>query len=166
MVPLFKSMVRPIIEYANSVWAPYLKQDIQAIENIQKNFTKMIFGMKDKSYHERLEILKLPSLEFRRLRGDMIEVFKIVHGVYDTKTTEKLLTRMPEDSTTRKSNNLTLLKVRTNKAPFQNFFTNRINNIWNALPNDVVNAMNVNCFKNKIDAYFRKYIYRTKLNLQ
>ena len=71
MVPLFKSMVRPIIEYANSVWAPYLKQDIQAIENIQKNFTKRIYGMNKMSYHERLEHLKLPSLEYRRLRGDM-----------------------------------------------------------------------------------------------
>ena len=45
MVPLFKSMVRPIIEYGNVVWAPYLKQDIQAIENIQKNFTKRIKGL-------------------------------------------------------------------------------------------------------------------------
>ena len=125
----------------------------------------MIFGMKDKGYHERLEILKLPSLEFRRLRGDMIEVFKIVHGIYDTKTTEKLLIRTPEVSITRKTNNLTLVKIRTNKAPFQNFFTNRINNIWNALPNDVVNAMNVNSFKNKIDAYFKNYMYKTDLNL-
>ena len=112
-----------------------------------------------------LKILKLPSLEFRRLRGDMIEVFKIVHGIYDTKTTEKLLIRTPEVSITRKTNNLTLVKIRTNKAPFQNFFTNRINNIWNALPNDVVNAMNVNSFKNKIDAYFKNYMYKTDLNL-
>ena len=157
-------MVRPIIEYGNVVWAPYLKQDIQAIENIQKNFTKRIFGLNKMSYHERLTLLQLPSLEYRRLRGDMIEVFKIIHGIYDSKTTNKLLTRVPEDSTTRKTNNLNLQKVRTNNKPFQNFFTNRINNTWNALPNDVVNAMNVNCFKNKIDAHFRCYIYKTDLN--
>ena len=164
MVPLFKSMVRPIVEYANSVWAPYLKQDIKTIENIQKHFTKKIYGMKKKSYHERLKLLKLPSLEYRRLRGDMIEVYKILHGIYDPKTTDKLLTLFPEVSITRKSNNLNLLKKRTNHNPFLNFFTNRINNTWNALPNDVVNAMNVNSFKNKIDAYFRNLIYRTDLN--
>ena len=95
----------------------------------------------------------------------MIEVFKIIHDIYDPKTTNKLLTLMPEDSTTRKSNNLNLQKIRTNNKPFQNFFTNRINNTWNALPNDVVNAMNVNCFKNKIVAYFRYYIYTTEINL-
>ena len=164
MVPLFKSMVRPIVEYANPVWAPYLKQDIKCIENVQKHFTKKIYGMRKKNYHERLRFLKLPSLEYRRLRGDMIEVYKILHGIYDPKTTDKLLTRMPENSITRKANNLNLVKKRSNQNPFQNFFTNRINNTWNALPNDVVNAMNVNSFKNKIDAYFRNYIYKTDLS--
>ena len=96
----------------------------------------------------------------------MIEVFKIVHEIYDPKTTNKLLTRTPDDSTTRKTNNLNLQKIRANNNPFQNFFTNRIINTWNALPNDVVNAMNVNCFKNEIDAYFKKYIFRTDLNLE
>ena len=94
----------------------------------------------------------------------MIEVYKILHGIYDPKTTDKLLTRMPEDSITRKTNNLNLLKKRSNHNPFQNFFTNRVNNTWNALPNDVVKAMNVNSFKNKIDAYFRCFIYKTDLN--
>ena len=164
MVPLFKSMVRPIVEYANPVWSPYLKQDIKTIENIQKHFTKKIYGMRKKGYHERLKLLKLPSLEYRRLRGDMIEVYKILHGIYDSKSTDKLLTLLPEVSITRKTNNLSLLKKRTNHNPFQNFFTNRVNNPWNALPNDVVNAVNVNSFKNKIDAHFRRYIYRTDLN--
>ena len=116
MVPLFKSMVRPILEYANPVWAPYLKQDIQAIQNIQKNYTKRIYGLKKMSYHERLKFLNLPSLEYRRLRGDMIEVFKIIHEIYDPKTTNKLLTRIPTNSTTRKTNDFNLLKQRLTKV--------------------------------------------------
>ena len=123
MVPLFKSMIRPIIEYGNPVWSPFLKQDINAIENIQKNFTKRIHGMRKKSYQERLMLLKLPSLEFRRLRGDMIEVFKIVHEIYDPITTNKLFTKISENSLTRKTNNLNLLKKRTNHNPFQKFFS-------------------------------------------
>ena len=64
MVPLFKSMIRPIVEYGNVVWAPHLKKDIIAIESIQRNYTKKIKGMRNKSYEERLAILRLPSLSF------------------------------------------------------------------------------------------------------
>ena len=61
-VPLFKSLVRPHLEYSNSVWNPYLKNDINRLEKVQKNYTKRIQGMMDLSYQQRLEILKLPSL--------------------------------------------------------------------------------------------------------
>ena len=155
MVPLFKSMVRPIIEYANTVWAPYLKKDIIEIENIQRHFTKKIKGMKNKTYEERLSKLKLPSLTYRRLRGDLIEVYKIVHAIYDPITTHSLLTKVPDSSITRKTNSHKLTKLRTNKNPFKYFFTNRINNIWNSIPNEIVNAKGLNILKNKIDAHFR-----------
>ena len=159
MVPLFKSMVRPIVEYANVVWAPHQKKDIVIIESIQRNFTKKIKGMKDKSYEERLAKLKLPSLSYRRLRGDLIEVFKIVHAVYDPITTHSLLTRVPESSKTRKTNSFNLSKSRTNKNPYKYFFTNRVHNIWNNLPNHIVSANNINIFKNKIDSHFRDIMY-------
>ena len=102
MIPLFKSMIRPILEYANSVWSPYLFQDIKTIENIQRTFTKKIHGMNNKKYSERLKLLNLPSLEFRRLRGDLIEVFKIIHCFYDPATTNNLFltTPPPEKETT------------------------------------------------------------------
>ena len=79
MVPLFKSLVRPILEYGNAVWAPYKVKDKNLVESVQRHFTKVIIGMKDLDYPQRLEKLNLPSLEFRRLRGDMIEVYKILH---------------------------------------------------------------------------------------
>ena len=123
-----------------------LIQDIKSIENIQRSYTKKIYGMNNKSYHERLKSLQLPSLEFRRLRGDLIEVLKIFHNIYDPVTTSKLFTKIPDNSSTRKTNNLNLLKKRTNYNCFTYFFTNRINNIWNNLPSDVVNAKNVNYF--------------------
>ena len=156
MVPLFKSMIRPIVEYGNVVWAPHLKKDIIAIESIQRNYTKKIKGMRNKSYEERLAILRLPSLSYRRLRGDLIEVFKIVNNVYDPVTTNTLLTRVPKTTVTRKNN---LSKIRTNKNPYKYFFTNRVNNIWNQLPNHIVDAKNINIFKNKIDSHFRDLKY-------
>ena len=159
MVPLFKSMVRPIVEYANVVWAPHFKKDIVTIESIQRNFTKKIKGMRNKSYEERLAKLKLPSLSYRRLRGDLIEVYKIVHSLYDPITTKSLFTRVPENSKTRKTNSFNLTKTRTNKNPYKFFFTNRVNNIWNQLPNHIVSANSINIFKKKIDSHFRDIMY-------
>ena len=116
--------------------------------------------MRDKCYEERLQILKLPSLQYRRLRGDLIEVYKILHNVYDPVTTKTLLTKIPTTSVTRKSNTLNLTKRRTNKNAYKYFFTNRINTVWNSLPNDIVNAKSLNIFKNKIDSHFGDIKYK------
>ena len=88
MVPLFKALIRPILEYGNVVWSPYMRKDINAIEEVQRFFTKRIIGMNNLDYEDRLAKLRLPSLEFRRLRGDMIDVFKITNGMYDVRTTK------------------------------------------------------------------------------
>jgi len=159
MVPLFKAMVRPILEYANCVWAPYLKKDINTLESIQRQFTKKIVGLNGLSYKERLTKLKLPSLSYRRLRGDLIETYKIVNTIYDPVTTQSLLTRVPDKSITRKTNSFNLTRIRANKNPFKYFFTNRINNVWNSLPNQIVDARNLNIYKNRLDSHFRGIKY-------
>ena len=78
---LYKAMVRPHLEYTNAVWCPYKKGDIELIEKVQKRATKLIISLKYLTYSERLKQLHLPTLKYRRLRGDMIEVFKMVHKV-------------------------------------------------------------------------------------
>ena len=107
MVPLYKALVRPIIEYGNSVWSPYKEKDIKHIEQVQRNFTKHILGTKNLNYEERLNKLKLPSLAYRRLRGDLIETYKILHKKYDSKTTNSLLIFNPNQKATR-SNSMKL----------------------------------------------------------
>ena len=92
MTSLFKSLVRPILEYAVAVWCPYKRKHINEIEKVRRQFTRHIKGLKNLSYHDRLSKLKLPSLEYRRLRGDFIEIYKIVHKIYDPLTTNSLLT--------------------------------------------------------------------------
>jgi len=88
-VMLYKSLVRTHIEYAVSVWCPYKKGDIEDIEKIQKRATKLIISFKKLSYKDRLIKLKLPTLKYRLLRGDMIDVFKILH--YDLDVAPKLV---------------------------------------------------------------------------
>ena len=70
-------MVCPHLECAN--WCPYEMGDIKEIEKVQKRATKLIINLKSMSYTNRLLRLKLPTLKYRKLRGDMIEVFKITH---------------------------------------------------------------------------------------
>ena len=158
MVPLFKALVRPILEYGNSVWSPYLKKHTESIEAVQRRFTKRIVGNHDLTYEQRLEKLNLPSLEFRRRRGDLIEVYKIVHKLYDPITTKSLFTFSDVEIT--RGHNLKLAKKLTKSRPAQNFFTNRIITIWNNLPATVVNAKTTNSFKNQLDKYYKQQLYQ------
>ena len=70
---------------------------------IQRNYSRHITGMESLNYEARLRALKLPSLEYRRIRGDMIEVYKILKNIYDPITTKSLLT-MNRNNTTRGHN--------------------------------------------------------------
>jgi len=87
---LYKTLVRPHLEYANSVWSPYKKCDIEQIEKIQRRATKLVISLRKLPYKERLLRLNLHTLKYRRLLGDMIEVFKIVHNVYDNRVAPSL----------------------------------------------------------------------------
>ena len=80
---LCKALVRPHVEYANSIGSPYKKRDIEAIEKVQKRATKLVISLEKLPYRERLLQLNLHTLKYRRLRGDMIEVYKITHDMYD-----------------------------------------------------------------------------------
>ena len=75
---LFKSMVRPHLEYGNVIWGPHYKGDQEMVEKVQKRATKLISNIWHLPYVQRLKILKLPSLMHRRRRGDMLETYKII----------------------------------------------------------------------------------------
>ena len=75
--------MRTHLDYACSVWAPYKKKYINKIESVQKRATKQIPGFNNLSYPERLKKLKLPTMAYRRIKGDMIETYKIINEKYD-----------------------------------------------------------------------------------
>ena len=81
ILPLFKSLVRPHLEYGVRAWRPNYRKDINLLEGVQRRATKLISSLKDKAYENRLSYLKLKTLETRRLRGDLIEVYKILKGL-------------------------------------------------------------------------------------
>ena len=95
-VTLYKHLIRSHLEYNNSVWSPHKKSDIEKLERVQKRATKMIPGMPKISYPDRLRKLKLPTLTYRRARGDMIETYKLLSGKYDDQASLQLKsTRSP-----------------------------------------------------------------------
>ena len=128
MLTLFKSLVRPYIELGNRVWALYIIKHITTIETVQRRATKSIPGLKDVNYEQRLRHINLPSLSYRRIRGDMIEVFKICHGNYDREVNEGLLC-FREDNHTR-GHRFKLFKKRA-RLEIRN-------HSWNSLPESVV----------------------------
>ena len=87
-VKLFTTFVRHHLEYVQVIWSLHLRKYIKMIENVQIQATKLVNGFGKLSYSERLEKLKLPTLAFRRLRGDMIETYKHFH-TYDPSTLPK-----------------------------------------------------------------------------
>ncbi|CAH2108818.1 unnamed protein product [Euphydryas editha] len=152
MLKIYKSFVMPILEYAFQIWSPYFKKDIDILEKVQRRFTKVPRTLKNKSYEERLRVLRLTTLKERRERGDLIETFKILHGHYDLVNFDKLLFQYSQNTHLR-GHHLKLSKAKSYNNSHKYFFANRVVEAWNRLPPDVISAQSTNQFKNRLDAY-------------
>ena len=152
---LYKALVRPLLEYGNLVWSPYLKGDKEKLEAVQHRATRMIPGLKEIPYEERLKILKLPTLNYRRARGDMIETYKYMHGINKVKTD---FLPLSQDKRTR-GHTLKLKKVRSITNRRKMFYSQRVVEDWNSLPEEVVDAPTLNCFKNRLDKLWTTRMY-------
>ena len=148
---MYRTFVRPHLEYAVQAWCPYLKKDIMILEKVQRRATKMVRGFKRLSYEERLRRLNLLSLEERRVRGDLIQVFKILKGI------DKTSTQLLEPSRTKhlRGHSCKIYKPQARIQIRKFFFTHRIIDTWNSLPQNVVTSPTVNAFKTALDKWSR-----------
>ena len=135
----------------------YRKKDIGTLERIQRKATKMIPELRDISYEERLKECGLTTLETRRLRGDQIEVFKILNGYENID--RNMFFSLKKDSRT-KGHEVKLVKDQCRLDIRKHSFSQRTINEWNKLSTDCVTASSVNMFKNKVDTYLRRAGYK------
>ncbi len=98
------------------------------------------------------------------MRGDMIEVYKYCHGYYQVEENPFKLMRDVNASTTR-DNGFKIYKDKSKSASRANFFGNRVASVWNTLPSSVVQAPNINCFKNRFDKLWEPHMYTEDLRL-
>ena len=157
IIPLYKAIVRPHLEYCIQAWRPYRKKDMDTLERIQRRATKMIPELRDLSYEERLKECGLTTLETRRLRGDQIEVFKILNGYENID--RNMFFSLKKDSRTR-GHEVKLVKDQCRLDIRKHSFSQRTINKWNKLSTDCVTTSSVNMFKNKVDTYLRRAGYK------
>jgi hypothetical protein len=155
---LFTALVRPHLEYCNVAWAPRLEKDKNLIEGVLRRGSKLVPDVKHLSYEERLEKLKIPSMTFRRARGDIIEAYKYTHELYDT---DQILQR--DTDTTRRGHSYKLKKRYCKSATRSNFFTYRVVDMWNKLPEEVVTAPSLNSLKSRFDKQYSSSMFKSKL---
>ena len=148
---LYKAIVRPHLEYSNAIWGPFYQNDIKKIESIQRGATMLISHLKDNTNEDRLRDLELPSLIYRRRRGDMILMFKVMNGLVRMDTSD-LFT--PARLWHTRGHTRKVFKNHAVKTARVNTFSQRVVNDWNILPNYVLMAPSINLFKKRLDDHW------------
>ena len=154
-IKLYKTYVRCHLEYCIQAWSPWTVADRDVLEAVQRRAVRMVSGLEGKSYEDRLQECGLTSLEDRRQRGDMIEVWKILHGQEDVDP-RSLFTFAGDNSVqkTRSSSfHLNVVKPRFKSDLRKNFFSVRTCDKWNDLPNSIRESSSLNNFKNNYDKW-------------
>ena len=150
---LYTSMVRPHLEYGNVIWGPHYKGNIKAIEKVQKRASKIVPSLKNLPYVRRQETLNLPSLVYRRKRGDMIMCFKMMSKQVNVDTE----TYFTMNNFKTRGHEYKILKTKraSKQARIQSFSIRTVNN-WNSFPPEVVQEKSITQFKNLLDKHWEE----------
>ena len=174
---LFKTFVRPHLEYASSVWCPWTEKDCETLEKVQQRAVRMVSDFRGVTYEEKLKEAGMTTLKERRKRGDLIETFKVMNGFDKVKRETWFRTiseaerekrsmrqnsQMNEDGEVESKGDIIIQKKARNDTRW-NFFSLHVTRDWNRIPKEVREAKSVNSFKNGLDAYLEDIIYEKSL---
>lgn len=165
LVKLFIVFVRPILEFAEAAWSPYTEKDAETLEKVQKRLIRSLSDVRGESYEDKLRDAGLTSLKERRRRGDLIEAFKAMKGISkvdrshwfqiqpNTARSTRMNMAFAEDNKAYRRESI--YKQHANLELRKNFFTLRVTDEWNRLPDAIRNAKSVNAFKNSLDRWHK-----------
>jgi hypothetical protein len=146
---LYTVFVRPHLEFAIQAWNPYLARDICILESVQRRATRLLPELRSLDYEVRLRRLGLTTLAERRLRGDLLLTYRILHGLEGADFTH-FFRAAPACGTRGHA-----MKLQTDYARLdvrKNFFARRVVKHWNCLPPAVVTAPSCNSWKARYDS--------------
>ena len=156
---LYKSLIRPILEYCTVIWFPLYKTDSQEIEKVQRRATKLVPTLKDLPYPERLKTLNLTTLAYRRNRTDMLQVYRIINKI-DNIDFDSYFTYNKNNT---RGHSQKIDKPRANTRLRLKSFSHRVINMWNSLPEETITSPSLNSFKNALEKVWEndpiKYIF-------
>ena len=150
---LYKSLVRPILEYAAPVWSPYLIKDIAALEKVQRRASRLALRQKrgEMSYEYRCSLLKWQSLEKRREFLSLVQCYKIVFGIDHLSFPDFF--EFANSTRTRANHDYKLYLRRAVCNCYKYSFFVRIVGKWNDLPGHIVHAESLSVFRNRLKIY-------------
>ena len=155
---LYKVYVRPRLQYCSSAWSPYTVADKDLLESVQRRAVWMISNLSG-SYEQKLKVLGLATLEENRVRGDMIEMYKMMTGknkVDPNVWFQLATTREGAGNTRRNTGHLNVMEPPISNSDLRrNIFSQRCPKIWNTLPDSVKLASTVNGFKAAYDEHMK-----------
>ena len=156
MMTLFKSLVRSKLEYCCPLWNPSKISDIQTIENVQRQFTRKIYGMSKIDYWERLKFLKLLSLQRRRERYTIIHTWKILNEKAPNNIGMNFYSsaRLGIRATVP---NFSHQAQKTYSTAFDNSFSVKATRLWNALPKSVNSVTKLEPFKVALGEFLTQF---------
>ena len=147
---VYPTYIRPHLEFASSVWNALSKGDLDKIEKMQQRVTRHAYDLRGMKYEDRLLKLNLIKIEHRRLRGDLIQYYKIRNGLDDIKFIKE-----PRTLGSSRPHGQKIAREKFDKCSFRHkFLFNRIATIWNNLPSSIVESRSINSFKANLDNYY------------
>nr|VZI39869.1 unnamed protein product [Spirometra erinaceieuropaei] len=160
---VYGTIAWPHLEYGIQAWRPWLVKDKACLERVQRRATKMVNGLKSQSFTDRLNCLNLFPLFYRQQRGDLILVYKIINGLEHGLNFEDMFQWHLSPNLRGHSMKLRTTMSRLNLR--SEFFTQRVVEKWNDLPQSVVEATSLQLFKKRLDDYFCPLFSLDSLNL-
>ncbi len=150
---LYGNFIHPHLIYSFQAWQPWLKKGIKLLEDVQRRSTKLLRSLQGIEYEERAQLLNVHSLSCRMAKGDMILVYKILHGFLEGVQWRNFF--QMGDASRLRGHPLKLRKDRSRLDLCKFTFIRRVVNMWNDLPADAVTASSVKAFKNKLEAHIK-----------